>query len=188
MSALLALDPVPSLVLRLCLGLLLLVSCWGKLRDLAGFRGAVANYRLLPTALVGAASVALLFAELVAGMALLAPAAARAGAGLAAGLLALYSAAIAVNLARGRREMDCGCAGPGRRRALSGALVARNAVLVLAAALCALPQTGREWLWVDVFTLVAGVASLSVLYASVDATLANAPRLRALREKAWSTH
>src|SRR5262249_14927936 len=48
----------------------------------------------------------------------------------AAALLGLYAAAIAVNLARGRRHLDCGCTGPALRRPISGWLVLRNLVLV----------------------------------------------------------
>jgi len=38
-------------------------------------------------------------------------------------LLALYTLAVVVNLARGRREIDCGCFGPAARQPLSAALV-----------------------------------------------------------------
>ena len=45
-------------------------------------------------------------------------------------LLALYAGAMAVNLARGRRDLDCGCAGPGVRRPVGEGLLIRNGALI----------------------------------------------------------
>lgn len=178
------LDPVLGLALRVALALLLLGSARHKLRDFARFRSAVSNYRILPERCVPAAAALLAAAEVGVGISLPASGLGAAAALAAAGLLALYSAAIAVNLARGRREIDCGCAGPGARRPLSSALLLRNAVLILSAALCALPVSGRALVWIDAFTVAAAVAALALLYGAIDASLATAPRLRALRGRA----
>ena len=53
-------------------------------------------------------------------------------------LLSLYTAAIVLNLARGRRDIDCGCGGPGSRQTLHEWLVWRN-LAYLTLALLALP-------------------------------------------------
>ena len=104
----------------------------------------------------------------------------------AALLLLLYSVAIGINLARGRREIDCGCGGAGARRPLSEALIARNALLIVGAALCALPVAERPLIWLDALTVTAGAVALALLYAALDAAVENAPRLRALRGGSWS--
>ena len=127
-------------LLRFGLLLLLASGAAEKLRDSRRFRAAVAGYALLPERAIGAAATAFALGEAALAAALLAPAAAgvRAIAAVAAALLfAVYGAAIAINLARGRRAIDCGCGGPAARVPLSGWLVARNALLVAAALLCA---------------------------------------------------
>ncbi len=187
MTAGVELDPALQAVLRLSLALLLLGASLHKVRDFAGFRAALDQYRLLPVRWADAAAALLLLAELGTGIALLLPGPAPAAALAAALLLLLYSAAIAINLARGRREIDCGCAGPGARRPLSEALIARNALLIGVAAACALPPAGRPLVWLDVLTVTGGAAALVLLYGALDAALANAPRLRELRGGTWST-
>ncbi|MDH3212719.1 MAG: DoxX family membrane protein [Myxococcales bacterium] len=174
------LDPAVRIALRLSLALLLLAASHHKLREFEAFRSAMANYRLLPDRWTRVAAAGVASGELAVGIALLAPGLTRAAAGAAVALLALYTAAIAINLIRGRRDIDCGCAGPRARRPLSGGLVARNAVLMLVAAACALPAAGRPLVWLDGVTLVAGVTVLVFLYGAIDASLAHAPRLRAL--------
>jgi hypothetical protein len=57
-------------------------------------------------------------------------------------------------------------------------------VLMLAAAACALPVAGRPLVWLDAVTVAAGVTVLAFLYGAIDASLAHAPRLRALGGRA----
>ncbi len=84
-----------------------------KVRAPAWFRRQVADYRLLPEALHGPAARALPLLEGALALALLWPATRGAAALAALALVALYAAAIGINLARGRHDLDCGCAGPG---------------------------------------------------------------------------
>lgn len=179
-------DPALQLALRGGLALLLFAAAAHKWADRAAFRAALADYRVLPARAVAASAAALPGLELALGALLLTPAGEPA-AGATAGLLSLYTAGIAWNLARGRRDLDCGCFGPARRRPLSGGLLARNALLVAAAGLAAAPASPRALLWIDAVTVAAGVAVLALLYAAIDGALANAPRSRALRGGAWST-
>ena len=181
------LDPALHAVLRLSLALLLLGASLHKIRDFAGFRAALDGYRLLPAGWTGAAAALLLLSESGIGTALLLPGSRTTPALAAALLLGLYSAAIAVNLARGRREIDCGCGGPGSRRPLSEALIARNAALIAVAAACALPPMDRPLIGLDALTIVGGAVLLALLYAALDAVVANGPRLRELRGESWST-
>lgn len=175
------LDPSVQWVLRLALAWLLLSAARHKLRSAGAFRSALGGYGLLPDGLVGVAARGLTLAELTAGIALLAPPLAGPGAALASCLFGLYGAAIASNLLRGRRDIDCGCGGPGERRALGWPLVARNVVLLAAAGLASLPATPRAWVWLDAVSVGGGVLVLALLYVAADGALAHAPRLAASR-------
>ena len=176
----LTIDPAFSLAWRLSLALLLAAAATQKLRDLGAFREALAAYRLVPERASGVAAAALVAAEIESACALvLFP---EFGGLAAAALLALYSLAIGVNLARGRREIDCGCFGPALRQPLSLALVARNAVLIALAGACALPVVPRALGPLDAFTIAAGVALGALVHGAVNGLIANAPRLRALRD------
>ena len=183
-----ALDPVLPVTLRVTLSVLLLWAAGHKLRDVAGFREAVAGYRLLPSLLISPAAVLLIAAELGIAAGLCLPRFGSAGALVAAALLSLYGGAILVNLARGRRDIDCGCLGAAGRQPLSAGLVVRNGVLVAAALASALPMTGRPLAWIGGLTVFASVAALLLLYAAVDGLLAHAPRLAALRRGGEVAH
>jgi uncharacterized membrane protein YphA (DoxX/SURF4 family) len=174
-----ALDPALALTLRAALALLLLGAAFAKLRRFAAFRAAVAGYRLLPERGVGAAALGLLAAELSLGAMLLMPTLGAPAALGAAALLLLYAGAMAVNLARGRRDVDCGCTGPGARRPIGWELVARNLLLAGVALGAAL--------WLDGVSVVAGAAVLALLYATLDASLALGPVRREAGGGPWST-
>jgi hypothetical protein len=80
-----------------------------------------------------------------------------------------------INLLRGRRELDCGCVGFGRRNSLSTALLWRNAVLLLASLAAGfLPRSVRALDWIDMFTIAVGVAAAALLYAAVEALASSA--------------
>ena len=90
--------------------------------------GIVANYRLLPEALVGILAGALPVVELAIGLALLAGGL-RLAVLPAALLLIAFAGAMAINLRRGRSHIDCGCGRPDLRETLRWSLVVRNLVL-----------------------------------------------------------
>jgi len=180
----LALDPAVLWLLRAALAALLWAAGSHKLRHPLEFRNAVEGYRLLPLGLAGPLARGLPLLEVALGCALLVPASGAAAAVATALLFGLYGLAIAINLARGRRDIDCGCTGPAGRSGLSAALLARNTALVAAACAAALPCLDRSLVWLDAVSIVAGASVLALLYASVDTALANAPRLAALRSRA----
>ena len=91
-------------------------------------------------------------------------------------LLLVYSGAIVLNLARGRRDIDCGCAGPARRQGLHEMLVVRNAAYVALAFAATLPSAVRALGWLDFFTVAAGALALTTLSLAVDELAAIAPR------------
>jgi hypothetical protein len=174
-------DPAIAAILRAALALLFVAAAIHKLRDLHAFRVALGDYELVPWPLTGLVAPGLVAAELAAAVGLLSPWARPWGFAGATGLLALYTAAIAVNLLRGRRSIDCGCFGPALRLELGAGLVARNALLIAGALAGLLPVAPRVLTPLDALPVVAGVVFLSFAYAAASRLLANAPALRALR-------
>lgn len=123
-----------GLAASVCAGLVFLLAAVAKLRHRQLLPGVIANYRLLPDALVTPAAILLPVAELAIGVALLAGS--RPLAPVAAiALLLVFAGAIAVNIRRGRTQIDCGCGHDGLRQGLHWPLVVRNVVLAGALAL-----------------------------------------------------
>ncbi len=176
-----ALDPTLPHIAAALLAMVFLGGAGQKLRDADGFVMAVEQYRLLPEAWSPAAARGLVAAEIAAGLLLLPLATRAAGAALALAVLAMVTAAVAANLLRGRREIDCGCGGPEGGQHLSWGLVLRNGFLAAAALLAAAAEAPRELVWVDGLTVVAGALALYGLYAAANQLLANRPRLLKLR-------
>jgi hypothetical protein len=176
----LAIDPAVRGMVRLALSLLFVWAASHKLRDISGFRTALTAYELLPSRGVGAFAELLIAMEIGVAAGMWLPGRAATAAFAASGLLAMYAGAIAVNLVRGHRDIDCGCAGAAADRPLSGALVLRNGFLLVAALMLTLPATSRPLMWLDAVTICAGVAGLALLYAAADGLLANAPKIAAL--------
>ncbi len=173
-------DPFYALAARWLLAAVFAVALAHKLSSVTTFEAIVRDYRLLPGSAVPAAARLVVALEIlvVAGLATgfkLAWAAA-----LALLLLTAYAGAMAMNLARGRRDIDCGCFGPaagGSRHYLSGWLLLRNLVLATLALLLFLPVGGRELGALDVTGIAAAAAAGFILYAAADQLMANAPRL-----------
>lgn len=182
-SALL-LDPVLTHAVGAALSVVLVVGAWPKLRDPAVFRAAVENYRLLPEALAGLAARLLPVCELAAGVLLLFPSVRLAGALLAVFLLLVVTSAVAINLMRGRVDIDCGChglAGHVGDQTLTWRLVVRNVVLVAAVLFALLGDTPRVLVWIDYLSVAGGTLALIGLYITANQVMANQPRLHALR-------
>lgn len=177
------LDPAVHLTLRLFLALLLLASSAHKIRRAPWFRSTLAEYGLLPQASVGVAAIVVTAAELLIAIALLVPQSAAAPPLGACILFAIYTVAIGVNLLRGRRDIDCGCSGVLEGRRLGEGLVLRNLGLMAVAAAAALPPAARPLVWIDATTIVASVATLGLLYASIDMVVANAGPLRSIARR-----
>jgi hypothetical protein len=174
-------DPVFDLIIRAALGLLFVVAAWHKLRDPRRFAATLGEYHLVPARFAPAAAACVVLAELGTVVALVRwP---RGGATAAAALLAVYGSAIAVNLARGRRHIDCGCGKPAARREIGAWMVARNAVVTIAALAAAVLQVAaRELIWLDACTIVAATAMLAACWTATDHLGTLAPGLARLRE------
>lgn len=174
------LDPVLAHVGAASLGAVLLIGAVEKLADRESFRDAVDNYRLLPAAANALVARALPLLEGLAG-ALLLPLATRAlGAALALLVLTTVTAAIVVNLRRGRDRIDCGCGGA-LHTPLSRALVVRNALLMLLALGAFFPRAPRETVWLDVAAVGFATLFMLGLYVLANTLLSHHPRLLDLR-------
>jgi hypothetical protein len=175
-------DPVLAVVLRTALALLLVVAALHKQSSRDAFRATLEAYALLPSGVLGAVARGVPGLELAAAVLLIAPRASAVGAVLAAALFAVYALAMGVNLLRGRRDLDCGCMGPGARSPVGPGLVVRNLVLICAALAAGfVPVHARVLVWVDYLTVPLAVAAVAALYAAVERVLALAPTVAALR-------
>ncbi len=173
-------DPAIGYLLAVALALIFGASGLLKLRDPALFAAALANYALLPRWSERAFAWTLPIAEIGAAAAVLFPMTRAIAAAALALLLVVFSAAIAINLARGRTDIDCGCFGPALRQELSGWLVARNLILMIVAAALAMPEGARQINSLDVVTIVMGASTFVVLYASANYALGNSAATREL--------
>lgn len=153
-----------------------------KLREPRRFKAILRDYAVLPDALAPAAATLAAALELLVVIGLPFPGT-RAAAGLvAAALLAVYSAAIGLNLARGRTEIDCGCSWGGAGQPISASLILRNAGLLVGAALLGATPTIREAGLADALTALAAGAGLLLCTRTFETVLANAPAVRRLED------
>ena len=163
-------DPSIALACRVLGTLVFATSAGAKVRHHRELAGVVANYRLLPEALAAPAAWIILTLEILAALSLASGVRLEAGAALAIALLCVFALAMGINLARGRREIDCGCFQSGLRQTLSGGLIGRN--LVLSAALSSLfvatTPLATPLQWVD--GVGAGIAAYA-LYRAFDQLL-----------------
>lgn len=164
-------DPALGYLLVLDLAALLGWSAIQKLKARREFFEAVTAYRVLRESWVPAAVYGLPSAELLIALGLLIPVSRPAACIAAAGLLLMYGCAIGVNLARGRRDLDCGCSLANGRRPIAGWMLARNAMMACAALAAALPWNPRTLALLDIMTIFGGAAATALLYASIDALL-----------------
>ena len=177
----LAADPVTVGTLVGALALVMFAAAWHKVTARDEFAQALAAYRLLPDAAIPVVARLLPLVEAAVGACVLLPPTRVPALVALAALVALYAGAIGINLARGRRDIDCGCGG--ESHPLSWGLVVRNVVLAGAAVIASRPTIDRSMDWVDAFTLVLGVLAFYALYLMADELLRQASRLARLNHE-----
>jgi uncharacterized membrane protein YphA (DoxX/SURF4 family) len=165
-----------SLVLRLTLGLIFMISALTKLRDVSAFVQGVLEYGVLPRPLARLYGRLLPFAELGTALLLLSGVGLVVAISLAVLLLASFSIATVAVTVQGR-DIDCHCFGSARRHSRVGwhTLGRDVALLLLALRLLETVATGRRgvrpWFQYDpgfvalAFVLAAGLAFTYVLVA-----------------------
>jgi hypothetical protein len=158
-------------IVRWAMAVIFAESAVHALRDVGGFAGAVAGYRVLPEWAEMPAAWGVPVLSLAAAVLLVAPGCAVFGCGLGLALLAVFTAAIWINLRRGRVHIDCGCGGTGQR--ISHLLVVRNGLLVAGlAAACWAPGSGIGG-GAAVVVAGGGAAALAALYFVAGQLMAN---------------
>lgn len=155
--------------------LLFLRAAWHKVDDYGRFYGFVADYRLVPDALVGVVSRTLIALELAVVMLLVWPPLAMWGAAGALALLGLYSLVIAINLLRGRTRIECGCGGPAQP--LSWKLIVRNLSLMAIAALALLAPSALSGVLATFVALLAGLLAFALFIVAEQVMSNLAPLL-----------
>jgi hypothetical protein len=164
-------DPVLGYIVALGIAALLGSAGLHKLRARHQFSEVLGAYRLLPESVIPGMVAVLLVAELSTALGLIVPASRPAACVAAATLLLLYACAIGINLARGRRDLDCGCSLASARRPIAAWMLLRNGVLASLALTVALPWSGRPLTALDLMTIAGGALAAALLYVSVDALL-----------------
>lgn len=117
---------------RIAVAAIFLGACIAKIRNPELFALAVHRYRILPGEFVNVVAIIMPWIELLSGLALLVapPRLRAAGAFIIAGMLAVFTAAISLNLVRGI-EASCGCFSTRADAAVSdGWNLVRNGALI----------------------------------------------------------
>lgn len=183
-------DPVLLYGASAALACVLLLGALEKGKDMAAFSAVVSAYGILPSGVSAAFARVYALTEIAAGVLLLMPGWQALGAALALMVLAAATLGLAYNLARGHRDIDCGCGGaashgPGHTRGgLSWWLVLRNAVLALwaapALAAASAAGTSRNLQWVDAAAVFGLTTTVVALYFTANYLLASHLKLRNL--------
>ena len=174
-------DPVLPLGSALVLVCVFLAAGVHKWRDLRHFEATLGAYGLLPAVLVHPSALALPLAEFIVAIGLMLPPARFTAAVAGAVMLGIYTLAIGINLARGRRSIDCGCGDPGQNQSLSEWLLLRNGALIGMATLAATPGVNRPTGWLDWLVATLAATTLVLLYSACNQLLSNRDRLANLR-------
>ena len=163
-------DPAVGTLLAGAFALLFASAALHKLRDLRQFAATFHAYQVLPQLCARLAwLVPLLELTVAAGM--LASASRRGASAAGAALLLIYACAMGINLARGRRDLDCGCGAAEERRPIAVWMVWRNLALAALLLLMLLPWGARALQAADSLTIGAGTAVAALLYMSLDRLL-----------------
>jgi hypothetical protein len=169
------LDPLPQLTLALALAALFGAASLHKLRARERWPAILRQYRLLPELLAAPVALLLPLAEALAAAALLWPRTRALGALIVAALLLAYACALAVNLHRGRRSIDCGCFASSARQGIAPWMVGRNLVLAALALALLLPTNGHTLSTAEISLALGFVLTLGFLYPVLQIVLQPAP-------------
>lgn len=166
-------DPAINLIAALVLSYVFVLAGLHKCRAPAEFATTLANYKILPDGLNRQAVYLIPVVEIMTGVALLIPATARTAAFSAGMLLCIYIAAIAVNLLRGRRNIDCGCGGPAQKQTISEWMIARNGLLLFLAFTAGSQIEARTLLWFDWLVIIPATVMGCLFYNIINQLLVN---------------
>lgn len=174
-------DPVLGLTCRLLAALIFGSAALGKVREFAQFAAVLRDYQILPALCVVPAAVVVIATEAFITLAIWFPPLRAIAVGASVVLLAVYALAIALNLWRGRREIDCGCSFGGTGEPISWVLPLRNGLLASICVIAGLPAA-RELSVPGIGLALVAATALAICYRTWGSLLANRPRLLRLRE------
>ena len=131
--------PATLRVVRIALGIVVAWAALAKLSDLAAFSSQVHNFRVLPIWSENLVAMTLPWIELVAALSLLLGVQSRSGALVATGLLAIFTVAVALAVARGL-DFQCGCFGTADATRVGWGKLLQNTGLLAVGAVAALRE------------------------------------------------
>ncbi len=175
------LDPVVGILITASVAVLFASAAAHKLKDLARFEEIFSAYGMIPAIVPARISRVIPALELLVAVGLVSSLARPHAVVLAIVLLLAYGVAIGVNLARGRRDLACGCGGPNERRPIAAWMVWRNIMIAAAAAAVLAPWTARPLSMTDGVTIVFGLLTVALIYLCTDQLFGTAPRTAQLR-------
>lgn len=164
-------DPLLPLVIATALALLFFMAARHKLNDNRRFQAQLAAYQLVPEPLLAISAKTLPWIEMSLVFTLLIPYTRVLAASLAATLLVVYALAMAINMSRGRSEIDCGCGDI--PQTLSPMLLLRNAVLAAGALVLTVPVVERAITTMDLIFVALFTAVLATAYLMVELLVRN---------------
>src|SRR5215813_6110719 len=153
-----------------------------KFAALEDFGQAVEAYRVVPESTAPVVAWIVPVLELGSAAGLLYAGTRSAAAMILFVLLILFTLAIGLNLARGRRDIDCGCFGPMLRQRLSSWLIVRNFVLAGGVMVAALPLETSDMNALAYSTIAFASMAMVLLYITGNVLLANSAANEELRD------
>ena len=131
--------------------------------------------------LLRSAAAGLAVLELSVALMLILPASRAVALLMAIALLSVYATVMAIQLILGRRQLNCGCAGPAATTHVSAVLVARNILLVVLAVVALLTGSSIVISSYSVLLIVCLTLFMIVLYLCAEQLISNSQRLAALK-------
>lgn len=190
-------DPLFVQVIAMGFALIFALAALHKMDDRNTFLSILKAYKILPRFMLRASALCIPMLELMLALGWL-------QAGLlgsrypvivvaSAGLLIVYGLAIAINLLRGRTDIDCGCnlisarksapadKGSESQQSISTNLIWRNVCLALLTLTALTPITARQLGVIDYIGLAGALLVLVLLYASLTQLMATNQIIRSWR-------
>jgi Methylamine utilisation protein MauE len=172
-------------VARLTIAVIFALAAFHAMREWTAFDGIVEQYRIVPPRLARIFARILPPLELTAAATLMLPMAGRAGAMLGLSLMAMFTTAIALNLARGRASIDCGCGGASGQK-LSRGLVLRNLVVMAGLTLALAAPLGGVVDGVTAIAVICASLALIALYFAANQLMTNFQTFNPLNSRSAS--
>ncbi|HWY96009.1 MAG TPA: MauE/DoxX family redox-associated membrane protein [Steroidobacteraceae bacterium] len=159
-------------VARLTTAAIFAVAAFHAMSEWTVFGGIVEQYRIAPRRLALMAARVLPPLEVAAAAALVLPMTSGIGAVAGLCLMALFTTAITVNLARGRVSIDCGCGGASGQK-LSPGLAVRNLVVAFGLVIALMAPPRGEVDSVSAIGVIGASLALIGLYFAVNQLMTN---------------